>query len=215
MKVPRDAASRGYLLLFGYFAFLTLLLWPEPSYYRLLRYGTVPTLFSSLPFLLPLGVLASALHLGVAHAAETAAPTLSPGRFLRVMTLRLITLLALATPYVAVAVGLSNAPVYRGALLLLPVAAWAFLLYALGSIITAVTRFPTIRQLIAWGSAGALLTVTGLYLPRGNPLSAVAAAAEVSTPWLASTGELSLLFAVLLPAGTAGILTLLMVRLRR
>lgn len=210
MKIPRDRVNRTYLLLFGYYAILALLLWPEPSYYGLLRYGTVPTLFSSLPYVGPLGVLAAALYLGSYEEPPTAGVIL-----LSRMGLRIATLLALLTPYVTLAFSVAGASADRGFLLFLPTAGWAILLYALGLLSARFVRFPTLRHFLAWSGGAALIGVTGYYLPRANPFSATAAAAGVGTVWISGSEPFSLLPAVVLPLIGGGIITAVVVRWKR
>jgi hypothetical protein len=196
------------LQLFGFLTLTTVILWPDPSYYGLLRYGTVPTLFTALPYILPASIMISSLYLGVAAPPEKRdAPSL-----LRSEILSTLTILSLTLPYAVLALTVSNTALLQ----LLPLVAVllpAALLYnSLGILVAATVPLPTLRHVVAWAAGILLLPATALYLPAANPVIAAAnttgSAALLSAGlWVPELTPFPLLVAGAVPLLGAGILT--------
>lgn len=209
-------SRRTYLQLFGFLSLTVVVLWPEPSYYALLRYGTVPSLLTALPYLLPGATLVAALYLGVTSPPrEGTLPALS----LKIGVAAL-TLLAISLPYAVLALLAAKVSLLR----LLPLVTVLFpailFYFALGLFFARALSFPTLRHFAAWSAGALLLPVTALYLPPANPVIAAANTAGSARLlsgglWVPVISPFPLLAAAGLPLFGAGILTTVVVLWKR
>lgn len=208
----QNVSRRTYLQLFGFLAFSLVVLWPEPSYYALLRYGTVPSLLTALPYLLPGATLVAALYLGVTDPPREG--TLSALSMRIVITG--LTILVLSLPYAVLALLVAKVSLLR----LLPLVTVLFpailFYFALGLFFARALSFPTLRHFAAWSVGALMLPVTALYLPPANPVIAVANSAGSAGLlsgglWVPVITPFPLLAAAGLPLFGAGILTMVVV----
>lgn len=203
-----SVARRIYLQLFGFLSLTAVILWPEPSYYDLLRYGTVPTLFTALPYVIPAAIMIASLYLGISDVAEERG-TLS---LLRKMLLSSSTILSLALPYVVLAFTATNSSLLRLIPLLATLYPMSLLYNALGLLVARTIPLPTVRHMVAWSAGALILPLTAVYLPAANPVIAAAntagSAALLSAGlWVPQITPFPLLTAAGVPLLGAGILT--------
>jgi hypothetical protein len=212
----QSVTRRTYLQLFGFLGLTAVVLWPEPSYYDLLRYGTVPTILTALPYLLPGAALVTALYLGVTEPPEERElPTLSA----RIL-LTAATILSLCLPYAILALLAARVTLLRMPLLLAVLLPGILFYHALGLFFARTISYPTLRHLIAWSAGALLLPVTAVYLPAANPVIAAANAAGSARLlsgglWVPVITPFPFVAAAGLPLLGAGILTTVVVLWKR
>ena len=208
MKEERSAAGRVYLQLFGFYSLLTFILWPEPSYYGVLRYGTMPTLFTSLPYLLIIGALPAALYLGLSESGARGA------RLLGVTAEQAMAVTVMTLPPATLALGVARVSFSRLPLLAAVLLPSILLYFSLGLLVGRLVRMPVGRQAIGWGAGAVLLATTGFYLPAANPVVATATVVGSSSAsfLLGGFDRFPWAVALLLPLLGSGILLAVVVR---
>lgn len=214
--MSESVARRTYLQLFGFLALTAVVLWPEPSYYALLRYGTVPTILTALPYLLPGATLVAALYLGLSEPVSESDFTALSARLLVYST----TIVSLALPYTVLALLAANVDLLRIAVLITVLFPTVLFYNALGLFFSRAIPYPTVRHMAAWTTGALLLPATALYLPAVNPVVAAANATGSARllsggPWTVVIAPYPFLVAAGIPLLGAGILTALVILWKR
>ena len=216
MNRQLDRQDRSYLQYFIFLGLATVVLWPEKSYFGLLRFADVPTLFASVAYLVPVAGVVASLHIGT-----SVDPDESSMRSLLLWELRsAVTVLSLSLPTLVLAITISRGAMHRLPFALLVLYAALLFYHALGALARTFLPMPVLRHTVAWGGGALFLHLSAVWLPAANPVIALAnligaTQDAASVIWIVRLDTFPFGEALLPPLLGAGFMTMPMIFLKK
>ncbi len=164
----RKKAAGGMVFFSSVTMFITLLIWPTESYAQLVRYGTIPSLFTTLPYLLSFATLISAFYTGLYRTPRS-------------IFLQALPAASVGLPVLTMGAIISHLPPSSGLAVVLYLYALALVAFDLGAMWSRLKAVPTLLRIGVWGAAILLLVGFLRYAPAFLPARVMTAVLEGGT----------------------------------